>query len=204
MPKRVSLDAIHADLEALAPYARSFADELGSVYAYFEGRHGGGTLLVWAPRALAPELLRRLPSDHRGRIVVGLDASEGDAWPFARALDWASPQAVLLAYEGEGFYHAGGGWKEVGSPEQPRRVPLEDPDEPLELVRTAPTGVRYRELRAYPAWSSPSLDGSRPGDGVAPQAHLARARGLRVYAAGLLDLDQAWTPLLERLGNAPD
>jgi len=201
MPPRVPLDAIHADLEALAPYARSFADELGSVYAYFEGRHGGGTLLVWAPRALAPGLLRRLPRDYPGRIVVGLDASEGDAWPFARALDWASPRAVLIAQEGEGFYHAGGGWKEVGPPEQPRRVPLDAPGEPLELVRTAPTGVRYRELRAYPAWNSPSLDGSRPGDGVAPQAHLARARGLRVYAAGLEALERVWAPLFGGLGR---
>jgi hypothetical protein len=193
------LDAITADLEVFSRYARAQVDAFGSVLATFEGRHGGGTLLVWTPRELAPEVLRRLPDGFRGRIVLGLDASGGDLLPFAHALAAADADAVLLVGGERGFHHAGGGWKEIEGPEGPERVPSDHPAPALVLERTAPTGLVYRERRAYPGWRSPALDGSSPG-ATAPQGSVARDRGLRVYAAGLLDLSQAWTPLMERLG----
>ena len=191
-----------ADLEVFSRYAPAQVDAFGTVLATFEGGYGGGAVLVWSPRALAMEALRRLPRAFRGRIVLGLDASPGDRAPFAHALAHAAPAAVLLVEEGSGFYHAGGGWKAVATEDGSREVALEHPQAALELERVAPTGLRYRERRAYPHWDSPALDGSRPG-AHAPQGAAARERGLRVYAAGLLNLDQAWTPLLERLRALP-
>jgi len=192
------LDAVTSDLEVFSRYTRALVDPFGSVLVSFEGGYGGGTLFVWAPRELAAGVLRRLPAAYRGRIVLGLDASGGDLRPFEHALDAAGAGAVLLVREEPGFFHSGGGWKLARLDDGPARVPLDHAAPPVEEVRTAPTGLRYRELRAYPAWSSPALDGSRPGS-PAPQGHAAAARGLGVYAADLLDLDEAWTPLLERL-----
>ncbi len=193
------LDAITADLEVFSRYARAQVDAYGTVLATFEGDHGGGTLLVWAPREAAAAVLGRLPEKFRGRIVLGLDASDGDLLPFEHALAASGAQAALLASGERGFFHTGGGWKEVRGDAGPERVPLDHPAPALELERLAPTGLRYRERRAYPCWTSPSLNGSAPGSEAA-QGAAARRRGLSVYAAGLLDLSQAWTPLLERLG----
>jgi len=197
------LDAVTADLEVFSRYARARVDAFGSLLVTFEGDFGGGTLLVWTPREFAAGVLRRLPGAYRGRIVLGLDASGGDLRPFEHALDGSGARAVLIVREERGIFHAGGGWKLVRLGEgEPVRVPLEHDAVPVEEVCTAPTGLRYRELRAYPAWSSPALDGSR-ADSPAPQGHAATARGLGVYAAGLLDLNKAWTPLMERLGALP-
>ncbi len=182
------------DLEVFSRYAPAQVDAFGTVLATFEGGYGGGTLLVWSPRAWATEVLRRLPRTFRGRIVLGLDASPSDRAPFAHALERVAPEAVLLVEEGSGLFHAGGGWKEIATENGSRKVALEHPEAALELERVAPTGLRYREPRAYPAWNSPALDGSRSG-ARAPQGAAARERGLKVYAAGLLNLDEAWTSL---------
>lgn len=192
------LEAITTDLEVISRYVPARVDAFGTVLATFEGAHGGATLLVWAPRTLALEVLRKLPTAYRGRIVLGLDASGGDLLPFERALDASGAEAALLVREEPGIFHSGGGWKVVERGRRFVRAPLGDAAEPISELRTAPTGLRYRELRAYPAWSAPALNGSRPGS-PAPQGHAAAARGLVVYAAGLLDLEEAWTPLLERL-----
>ena len=109
---------------------------------------------------------------------------------------------MLLVREEPGLHHAGGGWKLARLEDETVRLPLDHAAPPVEEERTAPTGLRYRERRAYPEWSSPALDGSRPGS-PAPQGHAAAARGLGVYAAGLLDLEEAWTPLFERLRALP-
>ncbi|ADR35757.1 hypothetical protein Ocepr_0297 [Oceanithermus profundus DSM 14977] len=196
------LDAITTDLEVFSRYTRARVDAFGTVLATFEGAHGGATLLVWTPRELAAEVLRRLPSAYRGRIVLGLDASGGDLLPFEHALEGSGAEAVLLVREEPGLHHAGGGWKLARLDDEPARVPLDHAAPPIEEERTAPTGLRYRERRFYPGWSSPALDGSRPGS-PAPQGHAAAARGLGVYAAGLLDLEEAWTPLFERLRALP-
>jgi len=193
------LEAIVSDLEVFSRYTRVQVDVFGSLLAIFEGEHGGGNLFVWAPRPAAAAVLRRLPRRFRGRIVLGLDSSPGDLLPFTHALNAAAADAVLLVAGEHGFFHAGGGWKEVAGGSGPVTVAFDDPAPALEIERVAPTGLRYRELRAYPAWNAPPLDGSTSGSAAA-QGQAARARGLNVYAAGVLELERAWSPLLANLG----
>ena len=196
MRPTADLDAIYADLEVLSRYARAQIDEFGSVYASFEGGYGGNTVLLWTPRSLATAALRAIPDSFSGRVVLGLDASPGDALPFGRALELSGAELVVILGQKELLAHAGGGWKELAGDDAPLRSDCRAEGEALLVERTAPTGLVYLEKRAYPAWSSPALDGSEPGSS-APQGSVASERGLRVYSSGPQALKRALSLLLK-------
>lgn len=168
--------------EILARHVRTGYDELGSFYAWLEGRYGGETLLLWAPRGWGEAAVRALRGlEYKGRIVLGLDASPGHGTPFLRALEWVRPRRALILVEGEG----------VGSSFTPP-----DPGGEAEALEVeAPTGLRYREVPTARAWKA-ELEAELPRiPGPALGAH-GWERGIPTYGVGLVGLNQTLRALL--------
>jgi hypothetical protein len=170
--------------EILARHVRTGYDELGSFYAWLEGRYGGETLLLWAPREWGEAVIRALRGlEYKGRIVLGLDASGGHGTPFQRALEWVRPRRALILTEGEG----------VGSSFTPTGPDPNDDTEAIEVE--APTGLRYREVPTRRAWKG-ELEADLPQiPGPALGVH-GWERGIPTYGVGLVGLDRTLQALL--------
>jgi hypothetical protein len=94
------------------------------------------------------------------------------------------PQRLLLAFPGEGLGVRFSGGKET----QEGWRSLSAEGEPLILHVQAPTGLTYKEIRAYEAWESPPLPLSLP-QGKGPYlGAVGRALGIPTYGVGMLDL----------------
>ncbi|RMH59019.1 MAG: hypothetical protein D6684_00095, partial [Deinococcus-Thermus bacterium] len=129
-------------LDWLAERTPTLVDEFGSFYAWLEGGHGGATLLLWMPSAWLEEALPQLPRRFKGRIVLGLDGSEGHGVPFGRALDWAAPRYALVLQAGQGLGNCFPGRKEVA---EGLWVPWDDPRPPRRLEVPLGAGLAYWE-----------------------------------------------------------
>lgn len=177
----------------LAEHTRTFVDEFGSFYAWLEGSHGGDTLLLWMSRPMLEKVLPQLPKRFKGRIVLGLDASEGHAAPFARALHWANPRWALVVMPGEGLGLAFPGGKEVAEGEW---VPWHDPREARQLEVVLRPEFSYLEHRAYAPWEAPAPASLPTLVGPAVGA-VGWERGIPTYGLGLVGLDRSLQTLLE-------
>ncbi len=197
---RPNLAVLEEELEALSRHFPAALDPFGTLSFYLEGGPGGSTALIWAPWETGPELLRTLTElSLRGRALVALAPAAEDATPLAALLRHHRPRYALLLSPGRGIVHRFAGFKEVETEAGPERVPLDDPRPPRSLVRTAPTGLAYREVRAFPAWNSPALDGSTPGE----NAHLgavAAELGALPYGLGREGIEADLPRLLGALG----
>ncbi|MGC8876652.1 hypothetical protein [Thermus sp.] len=199
------LERLSLDLEVLSEHLRAGLDEFGTLLCYLEGGRGGGTTLLHAPYTEALPVLQVLNGlAFRGRILLALDPSPlsptleglpltGPARsPLEHLLRAHRPSRLLLAFPGEGLgvrFPGGketeGGWR-----------PLEAEGEPLVLRVQAPTGLTYREVRAYEAWESPLLPLSLPqGEGPYLGA-VGRALGVPTYGVGLVNLRASLEALL--------
>lgn len=177
----------------LAERTRTFVNEFGSFYVWLEGTHGGATLLLWMQPPLLATVLPQLPQHFKGRMVLGLDASEGHAVPFARALCWANPRWALVLSPGEGLGLAYPGRKEV---DEGVWVPWEDPREARPIVVELRSGFSYLEPRAYAPWKAPAPAPLPTLEGPAVGA-MGWERGIPTYGLGLLGLDRSLQTLLE-------
>ncbi len=179
-------------LDWLAERTPTLVDEFGSFYAWLEGGHGGATLLLWMPSAWLEEALPQLPRRFKGRIVLGLDGSEGHGVPFGRALDWAAPRYALVLQAGQGLGNCFPGRKEVA---EGLWVPWDDPRPPRRLEVPLGAGLAYWEERAYP------LAGPRPRPSAPPGGALRRGAGLGpgvpTFGLGLVGLGESLEALLE-------
>ncbi|MGK0620088.1 hypothetical protein [Meiothermus cerbereus] len=177
----------------LAEHTRTFVDEFGSFYAWLEGSHGGDTLLLWMSGPMLEMVLPQLPKYFKGRIVLGLDASEGHAAPFARALHWVNPRWALVVVPGEGLGIAYPGRKEVDEGEW---VPWDDPREARQLEVVLRPEFSYLEHRAYAPWEAPTPASLPTLEGPAIGA-VGWERGIPTYGLGLVGLDRSLQTLLE-------
>ncbi len=195
-----TLAVLEEELEALSRHFPAGLDPFGTLTFYLEGAPGGATTLVWTPWALGPELLAALAElPLRGRALVALAPEAEDGTPFAAVLRHHRPRYALFLTPGEGLFHRFPGFKEVEGEAGPERVPLDDPRPARTLLRTAPTGLRYREFRVYPAWESPALNGARPHPEAALGA-VALAEGALPYAVGQGKLRENLERALAALG----
>lgn len=199
------LERLSQDLEVLSAHLRAGMDEFGTLYCFLEGGRGGSTLLLHAPYSEALPVLQALNGlAFRGRILLALDPSplsptqegvplSGPARaPLAHLLERVRPGRLLLAFPGEGLGVAYPGGKET--PEGWK--PLGTEGEPLELLVEAPTGLRYREVRAYEAWETPPPPLDLPlGEGPYWGA-VGRALGIPTYGVGLVNLRPSLEALL--------
>jgi len=185
--------------EALQERTRSFQDELGTVYAYLEGAHGGQTLLLWLPRGVLSEVLPALlPHSFKGRMVLAIDASPGHAVPFERALYWVAPRRALVVQPG----HSGVGFRTPGQKEiaEGEWVPWSD-ERPARTLRVvAPTGVEYLETRQYPPLEADPPHPSLPQIPGSPLLGFGWERGVPTYGIGLLGLGESLGALLGNWG----
>ena len=173
-------------LELLSEKTRSFTDEYGSFLAWLEGRTGGETVLVWMPRGMVETALPQLPKHFKGRLVLGLDASEGHAAPLERAIHWTNPRKIVLLQAGQGIGSSfpgskqleGGEWAEL-SDERPARR--------LEVAVNG--GFGYLEVCEYPAWSGPALEGVETLDG-SRLGSVGWTQGIPTYSVGIEGLEQ--------------
>jgi len=189
-------------LEArFSQHTRTFEDEYGSFYAYFEGAMGGETVLIWAPKTHLAEVFAALPKSFKGRLVLGLDASPGYAVPFARALYWAAPRYAVLVGEGQGIV---GGFPGAKGLERGAWVAWEDPREAARLEVSVRSDYSYAETLAYAPWTAPALSQAQ-GDNRPPDPAESRFRvgsvsceaGIPTYGAGLVGLEHSLQVLLE-------
>jgi hypothetical protein len=172
---------------------RTLVDEFGSFYAWLEGSYGGDTLLLWMRRSLLGTVLPQLPKHFKGRLVLGLDASEDHTAPFARALYWANPRRVLVVSSGQGIGLSYPGRKEVAEGEW---VPWDDPREARQLEVVLRPEFSYLEKRAYAPWEAPAPAPLTTFEG--PQVGAAGwERGIPTYGLGLVGLDRSLETLLE-------
>jgi hypothetical protein len=199
------LESLSRDLEILSEHLRAAIDEFGTLLCYLEGHRGGSTLLLHAPYTEAIPVLQSLNGlVFRGRLLLALDPSPLSPTleelplsgptrpPLEHLLKTHRPNRLLLAFPGEGLgvhFPGGketpGGWK-----------PLEALEEPLVLHVQAPTGLVYKEVRAYAAWESPPLPLSLPqGEGPYLGA-VGRALGIPTYGVGLVNLRLSLEALL--------
>ncbi len=176
----------------LAERTRTFVDEFGSFYAWLEGSYGGDTLLLWMNKSVLAEALPQLPRHFKGRLVLGLDASEDHQAPFARALYWADPRRALVVQKGEGLGLAYPGRKEVAEGEW---VPWDDPREARQLEVVLRPEFSYQELRAYAPWEAPAPAPSPTFEGPQVGA-VGWERGIPTYGLGLVGLDKNLEALL--------
>ncbi len=198
-------DELWEDLEAFRAY-RAGVDPFGSLYAYLEGGRGGRTWLLHAPYDLALEVLRELNGlAFRGRLILLLDPSSGSPTregprltgpalaPLDHALEVHRPQGLVLVGPGEGL-----GWRFPGGKEMEEGWrPWEAEGEALVLHPMAPTGLVYREVRAYAPWESPPLPLGLP-EGEGPYLGEAGVRrGLPTYGLGVVGLGRGLEALLE-------
>jgi hypothetical protein len=191
------LERLSQDLEVFSEHARAALDEFGTLLAYLEGGRGGGTTLLHAPYTEAIPVLQALNGlTFRGRILLALDPSPLSPTleerpltgptrsPLEHLLEVHRPQRLLLAFPGEGLGVRFSGGKET----QEGWRSLSAEGEPLILHVQAPTGLTYKEIRAYEAWESPPLPLSLPqGEGPYLGA-VGRALGIPTYGVGMLDL----------------
>ena len=195
-----SLAVLEEELEALSRHFQAGLDPFGTLAFYLEGAPGGATALVWAPWEKGPEVLRTLADlSFRGRALVALAPEAGDATPFTALVRHHRPRYALLLTPGEGLFHRFPGFKEVEAGEEVERVPLDDPRPARVVSRTAPTGLRYREVRTFPAWESPALDGAR-ATAEAPLGAAALAEGALPYGVGEGKLSSSLKRALSALG----
>ncbi len=192
------LNALIEELEAFDPLMRAEIDPYGTLLAHLEGGYGGETILLWVPWADAPQALGALGSlRFRGRVIVGIDVSPGDAWPLGRAVERLQPKRVLIVAEGSGIGTSFQGFKEVEAEGEVSRVAFDDPKPARTLVRKTPTGVHYLEVRAYAPWKSP-LPSQAPLMNGAPSPHQgasALEAGATPYGLGRVNLEaslKAW------------
>lgn len=191
------LQRLSLDLEVLSAHLRASLDAFGTLLCYLEGGRGGGTTLLHAPYEEALPVLKALNGlSFRGRILLALDPSplsptqEGvplsgpTRAPLEHLLEKVRPNRLLLAFPGEGLGRAFPGGKETREGWRP----LEAEGEPLALQVEAPTGLTYREVRAYGPWESPPLPLDLP-QGEGPYlGEVGRQRGIPTYGVGLVDL----------------
>jgi hypothetical protein len=191
------LERLSLDLEVLSGHLRAGLDEFGTLLAYLEGGPGGGTVLLHAPYTEALPVLQALNGlAFRGRLLLALDPSplsptlEGlpltgpTRTPLEHLLKAQRPHRLLLAFPGEGLGVSFPGGKET---EEGWR-PLEAEGDPLALTVRAPTGLTYREVRAYAPWESPPLPLSLP-QGEGPYlGGVGWALGVPTYGVGLVNL----------------
>ncbi|TBH21189.1 hypothetical protein [Thermus thermamylovorans] len=199
------LAELSSDLEVLSRRLRAGLDEFGTLLCYLEGGRGGRTVLLHAPYPEALPVLRALHGlAFRGRLLLALDPSplsptleglslSGPARaPLAHLLERLRPDRLLLAFPGEGL----GLWYPGGKETPEGWRPLEGEGEPLDLRVEAPTGLRYREVRAYGPWESPPLPLDLP-QGLGPYlGAVGRERGVSTYGVGLVDLRRSLEALL--------
>ncbi len=202
------LQRLSLDLEVLSEHLRAGMDPFGTLLCYLEGARGGGTTLLHAPYEEALPVLKALNGlSFRGRILLALDPSPLSATaegiplsgptraPLEHLLDQVRPQRLLLAFPGAGLGRAFPGGKETEGGWRP----LEAEGEPLALEVEAPTGLTYREVRAYAPWESPPLPLDLP-QGEGPYlGEVGRRRGIPTYGVGLVDLRSSLEAIL-RLG----
>lgn len=177
----------------LAERTRTFEDEFGSFYAWLEGSYGGGTLLLWMRQTMLEEVLPLLPKQFKGRIVLGLDTSDGHAAPFARALHWVNPRWALVVSPGEGLGLAYPGRKEVAEGEW---VSWDDPREARQLEVVLRPEFSYLEHRAYAPWKAPAPAPLPTIEGPAVGA-VGWKQGIPTYGLGLVNLPRSLQALLE-------
>lgn len=183
----------------LSALTRTFEDECGSFYAYLEGGVGGETVLIWAGKSDAAEVLVALPESFKGRLVLGLDASPGYTVPFARALHWAAPRYAALVGAGEGIVSSFPGAKGL---EGEGWAAWDDPRAAARLEVSVRPGFSYSETLAYPPWESPGLEGlrdNRPADLAGSRFRTGAAGGelgIPTYGAGLVGLGDSLRALL--------
>ncbi|WP_117237636.1 hypothetical protein [Thermus sediminis] len=191
------LERLSQDLEVLSGHLRAALDEFGTLLCYLEGGRGGGTTLLHAPYTEAIPVLQALNGlAFRGRVLLALDPSplsptlEGKPLggparpPLEHLLKTHRPSRLLLAFPGEGL-----GIRFPGGKESPEGwKPLEAEGAPLVLWVQAPTGLTYKEVRAYEAWESPSLPLRLP-QGEGPYlGGVGWALGIPTYGVGLVNL----------------
>lgn len=197
---RPSLAVLLEELEALSRRFQAGLDLFGTLSFYLEGSPGGATALVWTPWEKGPEVLRALSNlPLRGRALVALAPEAGDAAPLAAVLRTHRPRYVLFLTPGEGLFHRFSGFKEVEAGKAVERVPLDDLRPARVVWRTAPTGLRYREIRIFPAWESPAMGGAGPTH-EAPLGALALAEGALPYGVGEGKLEANLARALSALG----
>ena len=172
--------------------AQTLTDEFGSFYVWLEGRAGGETVLLWLTQDKIEAVLRQLPKQFKGRIVLAVDASGGHATALQRALHWANPRKVLLIGEGRGVGTGFSGYKQLESGET---VALSDPRPAGRLEVELESGFRYLEVCEYPAWQGqqfdlPKMEGSRLGA-------VGWNAGIPTYSVGLDAFDQTLPKLFD-------
>ncbi|WP_298630795.1 hypothetical protein [uncultured Thermus sp.] len=191
------LEQLSADLEVLSEHVRAGLDEFGTLYGYLEGGRGGRTYLLHAPYEEALAVLQALNGlAFRGRILLALDPSplsptlEGlpltgpTRAPLAHLLERTRPDRLLLAFPGEGLGQSFPGAKETAE----GWLPLDAEGEPLALHVEAPTGLLYREVRAYGPWESPPLSLDLPISPGPYWGSVGLALGIPTYGVGLVNL----------------
>ena len=183
----------------LSNLTRTFEDEYGSFYAWLEGRVGGETVLIWADKGQATEVLSALPKTFKGRLVLGLDVSPGYAVPFARALYWTAPRYAVLVGMGQGVVFSFPGAKGLEGEEW---VAWDSPREAARLEVSVRPHFSYWETLAYPPWESPPLEGlrdNRPADLAGSRFRTGAAGcelGIPTYGVGLVGLGESLRALL--------
>ncbi|SDF31244.1 hypothetical protein SAMN04488243_14010 [Thermus arciformis] len=199
------LEALSQDLEALSGHVRAYLDEFGTLLGYLEGGRGGRTVLLHAPYTEALSVLQALNGlAFRGRVLLALDPSplsptrEGlpltgpTRTPLEHLLRRHRPDRLLLAFPGEGLglAYPGGKETEVGW------EPLEGAGAPLSLEVEAPTGLVYREVRAYAPWRTPPPPLDLPLVQGPYLGSVGLALGVPTYGVGLVNLRASLEALL--------
>jgi hypothetical protein len=191
------LEHLSEDLEVFSEHARAALDEFGTLLCYLEGGRGGGTTLLHAPYTEAIPVLQALNGlTFRGRVLLALDPSPLSPTleerpltgptrsPLEHLLKVHRPKRLLLVFPGEGLGVRFSGGKET----QEGWRPLEEEGAPLTLHVQAPTGLTYKEIRAYEAWESPPLPLSLPQEEGPYLGNVGRALGIPTYGVGLVNL----------------
>ncbi|MDX2007352.1 MAG: hypothetical protein SFU83_19100 [Meiothermus sp.] len=180
-------------LELLSEKTRSFTDEYGSFLAWLEGRTGGETVLVWLPQEMLGAALPQLPRRFKGRLVLGLDASDGHAAPLERAVHWVGPRKIVLIQPGRGIASSFAGGKQT---EDGGWADLSDERPARRLEVAVSEGFGYLEVCDYPAWGGPAIEGAEALEG-SRLGGLGWARGIPTYGVGLDGLEQSLKTLFE-------